>query len=62
MNIVKPRPSREQQNPTLFSLALQHPLFPSPSPPPYSLTCMATGKSACASGGKKTSTAFFWKG
>ena len=26
------------------------------------VTCIATGKSFCASGGKKTSTAFFWKG
>lgn len=25
-------------------------------------TCMATGKSPCASGGKNTSTAFFWNG
>ena len=28
----------------------------------FILTCIATGKSFCASGGKKTSTAFFWNG
>ena len=26
----------------------------------FKLTCIATGKSFCASGGKNTSTAFFW--
>ena len=29
MNTVKPHPSKEQQDPTLFSLSLQHPLPPS---------------------------------
>ncbi len=29
---------------------------------PAEPTCMATGKSVWASGGKNTSTAFFWKG